>query len=108
MTELACLSEGIDDDTYLFLKENGYITAKLLATGKLAGISQFMFTYGLVSGITEYGYEMRWCYKSYLEALFALDEWDGKGTPPGMWIKEKGGRRGDRHGPGSPYYNQEK
>jgi hypothetical protein len=49
-----------------------------------------MFTVGLIYGLDKYGYKGRWCYGENLEAKVALNEWDGTGDPPGLWIKYKG------------------
>ena len=36
-----------------------------------------------------YNYDARYCYPIERDALHDLREWDGKGDPPGDWIKEK-------------------
>lgn len=57
----------------------------------LCGLGRMVFTVGVVWGIDEDEcYVGRWCYHSYAEAKEALSLWDGKGDPPGEWIKYKG------------------
>lgn len=81
-----------------FLEGNGYFNVRQLSTGEWAGIQQFMFTFGLMVGLDRYGYRTRYCYGNLVEAVAALDAWDGKGSPPGNWIVEKG-RDGERQNP---------
>lgn len=62
---------------------------------KIYGTNRFLFTHGLMVGLDGWGYEGRYCYSSEVEALHALDKWDGKGDPSGNWIKYKG-KNGER------------
>lgn len=50
------------------------------------------YTWALMYGIDEHGYERRYCYESHHEALAALRDWSGaEGSHPGgNWIKLKG------------------
>jgi hypothetical protein len=57
-----------------------------------------MFTTGIFVGIDEWGWQRRYCYENFDDAVAALAAWDGSGDPPGPWIKEK---PSDRRGPGS-------
>lgn len=75
----------------------GYAYVRLLPTGEVAGLHRFIFTVGLLVGIEDYWYRTRFCYQSAAEAIEAITTWDGKGDPPGYWIKEKGSR--ERHNP---------
>jgi len=68
----------------------GYTLPRLLPTGEWAAIQQMMFTTGLFVGIDPIGYRTRFCYEHVSQAAIALLTWDGKGDPPGLWIKEKG------------------
>ena len=70
--------------------KDDYTNLKILSNGELAGIHRFMFTYGLVVGLTENGYRTRFCYETKEDAVDALSSWDGIGFPPGFWIKQKG------------------
>lgn len=70
--------------------EEGYIGVKEIEGHGICACLQFLFTIGLVTGIDNFGYKGRWCYGSMVEAVYALDTWDGSGDPPGNWIKYKG------------------
>ncbi len=80
------------------LNSEGYTRCIVLPTGELAGISSTLFTTGLFVGLDEMGWRTRFCYENKQDAIEALDKWDGKGDPPGPWIKEK---PSDRLGPGA-------
>jgi hypothetical protein len=56
----------------------------------LCGLHRFIFTTGLVVGITREGYIGRYCYSSWQDAHSALKKWDGVNDPDGDWIKYKG------------------
>jgi len=80
------------DELLLRLESYGYgFVCHLPATGELAGIMAFLFTYGLCVGLDDTGYRTRYCYPTFGDAILALIEWDGHGDPPGPWIKQKGG-----------------
>mgnify|MGYP003576196396 CR=1 FL=1 len=73
------------------LKLEGYVCPKQLDDGRVIALMQFIFTVGLVVDIDERGnYAYRYCYEKASEALSALCEWDGRGDPPGNWLKKKG------------------
>lgn len=67
-----------------------YTDVRTLPTGEVAGIAQFLFTFGLVVGLDPVGYRTRFCFPTYAEAQKSLKEWNGEGFPPGYWIKKKG------------------
>jgi len=75
-----------------FLKGEGYYDIREIPGRGLCGLMRFIFTIGLVEGLTEHSYEGRWCYPYDLaaEAILAFSTWDGEGDPPGDWIKYKG------------------
>ncbi len=76
----------------------GYHPTKLLKTGEVAAVADFLFTAGLVVGLDKHAvHRTRFCYETREDAEAALEAWDGKGDPPGPWIKQK---PEDRHGPG--------
>lgn len=79
------------------LEDQGYTNITFIG-GKCYAIFRFIFTTGLVVGIDSVGYESRYCYHSHIDAVKALDEWDGTGDPSGNWIKQKG-VNGDRSNP---------
>lgn len=74
----------------------GYRDIRELPNGELAGLLSFAFTIGIVVGIERFGYRIRYCYGQYSEARKSLEAWDGKGDPPGEWIKAKGRDRDGR------------
>lgn len=71
-------------------EEIGYSSPKILATGECAAIRDMLFTTGLFVGLNKLFYRTRFCYPDRLSAEAALEAWDGRGDPPGPWIKEKG------------------
>ena len=70
----------------------------------LCAVERFIFTCGLLTQIDVdgicYDFAARYCYPSEREARRALAEWDGKGDPPGDWIKEKVSGRPNPRGHG--------
>lgn len=73
-----------------WLTECGYTDLRQLPTGELAGVMRYLFTGGLVVGLTAGSYRTRYCYPTLEEAKQALALWDGQGDPEGGWIKRKG------------------
>lgn len=71
-------------------KAFGYSCVRQLPDGRIAGLSTFMFTTGLVVDIREFGYDHRYCYDTAEAAKTALEIWDGTGHPPGPWLVRKG------------------
>lgn len=80
------------------LNEQGYFRCLVMPSGEIAGLQQMVFTCGLFVGLSDYGYRTRFCYEREQEAIDALYSWDGRGDPPGPWIKEK---PSERLGPGA-------
>lgn len=81
-----------------YLNSQGYSHVLKMPGGDLAGIADMIYTTGLVVGLTDVGYQRRYCYEKKQAAIDALLSWDGRGDPPGLWIKEK---PSDRLGPGA-------
>lgn len=77
----------------------GYTEVRELETGEVAGLQAMMFTVGLFVGIGETGYRTRFCFPTYGDAQAALTAWDGRGSPSGPWIAEKGAHVGSRPNP---------
>lgn len=75
----------------------GYAFARQLPTGEWIALQRMAYTVGLFVGLDDVGYRTRFCYPDWPQALIALNQWDGRGDPPGYWIKEKG--RVERHNP---------
>jgi hypothetical protein len=72
------------------MEENGYIYPREIDNVGVCAVLPFLFTYGLVVEIDEYGYGGRYCFSNLGEAIAALEQWDGKDHPQGNWIKYKG------------------
>lgn len=73
----------------IFLEQMGYTDVRQLPTGEWAAIMPMLFTFGIFIGLDRYSWRTRWCYENLSEAKEALTKWDGKGDPPGLWIKQK-------------------
>lgn len=66
--------------------------------GIVYGLSNYMFTTGIVVGLTKFFYERRYCYPDLRSASDGLIQWaarDFKDHPPGPWIKVKGSYKGE-------------
>lgn len=66
--------------------DGGYQNLKPIRNGEYwVGTFQFMFTTAIIMGRMgdHIGYEERWCYHEYEEAVKALEAWDGEGEPEG-------------------------
>ena len=72
-----------------YLHGQGY-TNIVKINDKWCGIHRFAFTWGLIVGLSSFGYERRYCYDKEGEALESLLTWDGLEHPSGNWIKCKG------------------
>lgn len=77
-----------------------YYAVTELPSGETAALFNFLFTTGLIVGLTPASYRVRYCYENRLDAMEALSLWDGQGDPSGPWIKAKGDGT-DRLGPGA-------
>ncbi len=84
------------DDNALdtFLRSNGYSEIRRI-DGVRCGLQPYLYTTGLMVGLTWEGYERRYCYESAEDAAEALAAWDGRGHPAGAWIKVKGFVQGE-------------
>lgn len=81
------------------LRQDNYVDIKRMPNGDYVALFQFMYTWAIMSGLSIYGYEDRWCYSSYEKAKAALDAWDGTGEPEGWHRHPNTGRR--RHEDGT-------
>ena len=79
-------------DLIKYLEKQGYQRIKEIPKRGLCGLQEFVFTIGLIHDLDEDGYGGRWCYpkERAVDAVLALELWDGEGDPPGPWIKYKG------------------
>jgi hypothetical protein len=75
--------------------EAGYSDYKQFPNGRNAAIMRLMFTHAIVSDLTRYSYEDRWCFASYEKAQAALAAWDGEedAEPQGWHRHPDSGRR---------------
>lgn len=90
------IEEGTEVDTEVLsaIDADRYYYLRYIPSLGLCGINKFLFTYGLVVGINEIGYDHRYCYSisshNRNSVIDYLKEWDGEGYPKGNWIKRKG------------------
>lgn len=74
-----------------FLEENGYTHLKKQEDGSYTGLMEYMFTTGLMVGLTENTYKVRYCYEHFEDAFKALQDYTNTNEDPlGPWIKAKG------------------
>lgn len=70
----------------------GYYNPVYIEGRGWCALHNFLFTVGLVYGITEFEREGRYCYphENAIDAHIAINTWDGVGHPSGGWVKHKG------------------
>ena len=68
-----------------FLLSQNYLSPRFV-NGKWACIYRFAHTHAIISDIDDHGYNSRWCYHNYTDAIDALDKWDHTGEPDG-WFR---------------------
>ena len=78
--------------TSIKIGESTYIEPRQVPGRGWCALEQYIFTVGLVYGITEGGKEGRYCYapEDAGQAYLALLTWNGEGHPSGPWIRHKG------------------
>jgi hypothetical protein len=91
--------EDIPAELLKELEENGYCFLRVIPGKGICALSKLMFTVGIVYGLDMFGYEGRYCYHTWHEAIVAFIQWDGTGDPSGRWIVHKGKKGGDIHNP---------
>lgn len=65
-----------------------------LPDGRICGVHRLMYHWTVHVGLDYAGYEDRWCFHEFNDAVIALLLWDGTGDMPGNWHKHlKTGRR---------------
>lgn len=78
------------NDLKEFLESEGYYAIREI-DGKVCGLHNYMYTCGLVVGLTRIGYDRRYCYPSVMSAAVALENYtDTSKHATGPWIKCKG------------------
>ena len=84
------------------LEHEGYVGVRQMKNGQWVGVCKMLYTYGLVIGLDETGYDRRYCYEHLTDAMVAAVCYEGIGDPIGPWIKMKGDLvRGEVMGPGA-------
>lgn len=59
-------------------EENHYLAGQLISPTRWVALAQFLFTVGILEGDKtpiEIGYDRRFCYHDFVDALTALTEW---------------------------------
>lgn len=92
-----------EDPVQRIASENGYTDLKIFRNGDDAAIMRLVFTHAIISGLTSWGYENRWCYKTYDAAKEALEAWNGDGEPDG-WHRHPGSGRRRENGIETIYF----
>jgi hypothetical protein len=76
--------------------ERGYYRARQLPNGEWLALARQMFTTGLCvvkephpGDTVSNGMRTRFCFEHAHDAEAALVAWDGRGDPPGNWVKQK-------------------
>lgn len=87
-----------DDETIRLLESEGYADIRKMPDGEFAAIRTFVFTCAIIYGMTPWGHDERWCYRTYEDAKKALDAWNGEGEPEGWHRHPASGRRRDEAG----------
>lgn len=77
----------------------GYLLVRRLPNGKYVGLCPQIFTIGLFVGLDESGYNYRYCFETWAEAILSITTWDGTDDAPGNWIIRKGKAGGDFRNP---------
>lgn len=73
-----------------YLEEQGYKHVQEKSLVGICAVLEMNFTWALVYGLTDEFYVGRFCFPKEADAVASLNEWMGKGLPPGPWIKHKG------------------
>ena len=81
-----------------FLVQEGHSDIVIVKPKFWVGIAPYNFTHGILLGYlgNYYGYENRWCYHNYGDALKSLTDWEKsefKGEPQGWHRHLPSGRR---------------
>ena len=73
------------------IKQLGYKHPMQGPDGRWYALFRFLFTWGIICGIDEAGYERRFCYESLNECIGAYADWSLSGFvgKPEGWVAEK-------------------
>lgn len=77
-------------ELHAFLAANGYTDLREVPGRGLCGLCPMAYTHGLFVELTLRDYSYRYCFENAADARAALEQWDGVGDAPGLWIKRKG------------------
>jgi hypothetical protein len=69
-----------DEETIELFRAYGYIDVKKRG-GEFFAISRFIYTYGVLINITEYGYSGRFCFDNLQNAQLFYNDWDFESQP---------------------------
>lgn len=95
-----------DDEMLALMRENGYLCPRKESDGSWTAIMPLAFTHAIITGINKWGYDDRWCYKTYMMARDALEDWDGAdGTEPEGWHRHPPTGRRVNEETGEKYVN---
>lgn len=83
---------------------DNYVAVREVPTQGVCALGPLAFTTGLFCGLQEWGYKYRYCYADVIDALAAIETWDGTGHPEGPWIVRKG-KGGDLRNKAHPDYD---
>jgi len=92
-------ARALSPRSLLWASDLGFAQVRELKNVCVCSIFPYLYTGGLVIGIDPIGHAGRYCYETVAAATAALASWDGRGDPPGAWIKFKG-TGCERLGPG--------
>jgi hypothetical protein len=83
-----------------YLQTEGYYEFRKVPNHGICSLRDFLFTTGIIIGLTNDSYFGRYCYSNKQEASEQLKNWDGIGDPKGNWLKYKGigGERENENG----------
>lgn len=93
------LSEQVDE----LRREPAYQQIGVKGEAGICCLHRYFYTWAILSGLHNYGYEGRWCYHDYAKAKAAYDAWDGRGEPGGWHRHPDSGRRREDGDPATEY-----
>jgi hypothetical protein len=89
-------------------EQQGYLDGCEIPDHGEVAIYPLMFTFAIVSDLSEWGYGDRWCYSTYNAARNALEEWKRHPEwlePEGWHRHPKSGRRRENGDPSTETIN---
>lgn len=76
-------------ETLCDLHDLGYDYARLMEDGTWLAIQRMIFYWALTVVEDSTTWRTYYSYNNLADALVAMTTWDGKGDPPGPWMKQK-------------------